>query len=123
MKKNMKFSLAWVGVGIAVMVAATQAQRLGYIESDAVVRIFQGVVGLYVVWLGNRLPKSIAPSGALQVARIGGWSMALSGLAYLGLWAFAPMRVAAILGPIVVLIGIAISVGYGLWLRAKAKAA
>ena len=80
--------------------------------------------GLMIAWFGNRMPKAVAPSAyARQVARIGGWSMVLSGLVYAGLWAFAPIPVAITGGCVAVGAGIAVTLGYSLWLRAKAKAA
>jgi hypothetical protein len=47
--------------------------------------------------------------------------MVLSGLAYTGLWAFAPIPVATTAGSLVVLAGIAVTLGYCVSLRAKTK--
>jgi len=48
--------------------------------------------------------------------------MALSGLIYAGLWAFAPMSVALLVGCGAVLAGIVLTIGYCVSLRAKASA-
>ena len=48
--------------------------------------------------------------------------MALSGLVYAGLWAFAPMSVALLVGCGAVLAGIVLTIGYCVSLRAKARA-
>ena len=86
-------------------------------------RIVMGSIGLMVVWFGNRMPKTFAPSArARDAQRVGGWSMVLSGLIYAGLWAFAPHDVAVIGGSAAVLIGIAVTVGYCLMLRGRAAA-
>jgi ferredoxin len=59
---------------------------------------------------------------ARRVTRVGGWSLALSGLVYAGLWAVAPIQVAAAGGSLAVLLGIAVTIGYCLSLRGKTKA-
>jgi hypothetical protein len=66
-----------------------------------------------VAWYGNRIPKRFAPTAAIkQVQRVAGWSQVLSGFAYAGLWAFAPMNVAIIGGSAVILASLAITFGY-----------
>jgi hypothetical protein len=124
MKKQVIADLGW-GVGIVVLaLGATWARNLGYIDADTVTRLVLGATGLMVAWFGNRMPKSIAPGPrARQAQRVGGWSMALSGLVYAGLWAFAPTEVALVGGCAAVILGIAVTLGYCLSLRGKAKAA
>lgn len=124
MNKDILGSLAW-GVGIIVLaLCATFARQQGYIDADTVTRLVLGATGLMVAWFGNRMPKTIAPSArARQAQRVGGWSMALSGLVYAGLWAFAPTNVAVIGGCGAIIIGIAVTFFYCLSLRNRAKAA
>jgi len=124
MNKEIAGSLAWAGGLIALALAASFARQQGYIDGDMVNRIVMGATGLMIAWFGNRMPKAIAPSAsARQVARVGGWSLALSGLVYAGLWAFAPFEVALIGGCGAIIAGMAVTLGYCLSLRAKAKAA
>lgn len=122
-KQELAGSLAW-GVGIVVLaLAATLARKLGHMDSDTVTRLVIGANGLMIAWMGNRMPKTFVPSAcARQVRRIAGWSLVLSGLAYAGLWAFAPIPVAVAAGSAAILAGIAVTVGYCLSLRAKARA-
>ena len=124
MKKQLIADLTW-GVGIVVLaLGATYARKLGYIEGETVTRLVLGATGLMVAWFGNRMPKTIAPGArARQAQRVGGWSMALSGLAYAGLWAFAPFDVALIGGCGAILLGIAVTIGYCLSVRDRANAA
>ena len=124
MKKQLIADLTW-GVGIVVLaLGATYARKLGYIEGETVTRLVLGATGLMVAWFGNRMPKTFVPSArARQAQRVGGWSMALSGLAYAGLWAFAPFDVALIGGCGAILVGIAVTVGYCLSVRDRANAA
>lgn len=121
MNKDVMGSLAWAGAIIGLALAATFARQQGYIDGDVVNRIVLGTTGLMIAWFGNRMPKAIAPSAdARKVSRIGGWSMFLTGLVYAGLWAFAPFDVALIGGCAAIIIGMAVTLGYCLSLRARA---
>ena len=124
MKKQLIADLTW-GIGIVVLaLGATYARKLGYIEGETVTRLVLGATGLMVAWFGNRMPKTFVPSArARQAQRVGGWSMALSGLVYAGLWAFAPFDIALIGGCGAILVGIAVTVGYCLSVRDRANAA
>jgi hypothetical protein len=109
---------------IALAFGATFARKLGYIDGDTVRRVVTGVIGLWMAWYGNRIPKAFARNAcARQAQRVAAWSMVLSGLAYAGLWAFAPIPVAAMAGSCAVVAGIAVTLGYCLSLPAKAKTA
>ncbi|MCL6711653.1 ammonium transporter [Pseudoxanthomonas sp. z9] len=122
MNKELVSDLAW-GVGIVLLaLGATYARKLGYIDGETVTRLVMGAIGLMVAWFGNRMPKRFVPEAwARRATRVGGWSLALSGLVYAGLWAFAPTRVAAAGGSLAVLLGIAVTIGYCLSLRGKTK--
>jgi hypothetical protein len=124
MKRERITDFGW-GVGIVLLaLGATAARNLGYIDADTVTRLVLGATGLMVAWFGNRMPKTIAPSArARQAQRAGGWSMALSGLVYAGLWAFAPLEVALIGGCGAIMTGIAVTIGYCVSLRARARTA
>lgn len=123
MNQDLTKGLAWAGGLLALALAATLARRLGYIDGDAVTRVVMGATGLVLVWYGNRMPKAFVPGGcARQVQRVGGWSMVLSGLAYAGLWAFAPLSVAFMAGCGAVIAGLAVTIGYGLALRSRKAA-
>lgn len=123
-KKTLSPDLVWVGAIVGATVVATFAKKLGYIDGDAVTRICGIACGLYILWLGDRMPKIVAPNAiVLQVARFGGWSFVLSALVYISLWAFAPLPAAAILGGVTALMGVAAPIGYAVWLRTKSKVA
>lgn len=124
MKKEVIADIAW-GVGIVVLaLGASFARKLGYIDAETVTRLVLGATGLMVAWFGNRMPKTIAPSArARQAQRVGGWSMALSGLVYAALWALAPTDVALIGGCAAIITGIAVTFLYCLSLRGGPKAA
>lgn len=124
MNKELVGGLAWGGGIIAVALGMTVARKLGYVDGETVTRVVIGLNGLMIAWYGNRMPKAFAPSAqARKVTRVGGWSMVLSGLVYAGLWAFAPIQIAVAGGCAAVIAGIAVTLGYCLSLRAKAKAA
>ena len=127
MKKETKeivLGVAWGGGIVALALLATLARKLGYMDADTVTRLVIGMNGIMIAWYGNRMPKAFAPSAtARRVTRVAGWSLALSGLVYAGLWAFAPIPVAVAGGFAAIAAGIAVTVGYCLSLRAKAKTA
>ena len=124
MNKDVRGSLAWAVGLIVLALGATQARTLGYIDGDTVTRLVLGASGLMVAWYGNRMPKTLSRgASARQVHRVGGWSMALSGLVYAGLWAFAPMDVAVIGGCGAIITGIVVTLLYCLSLRSRAETA
>ena len=121
MNKDLIGNLAWGGGIVLLALASTWARSQGYIDSDMVNRIVIGAVGLMVAWQGNRIPKAIARTAAAgRAQRVAGWSMAISGLIYAGLWIFAPTEVAVIGGCGAILAGIFITIGYCLSQRRKA---
>jgi len=122
MNRQLTGYIAWAAGLIAVALVATYARRLGHVDPDTVTRVVIGLNGLMIAWIGNRMPKAVAPSAAVaKVKRVGGWSMVLSGLVYAGLWAFAPIPVAVAAGCAAIIAGIAVTAGYCMVLRARAR--
>jgi hypothetical protein len=124
--KELTACLVWAGGMMALALGATFAHKLGYINGDTVTRMVTGVTGLWMAWYGNSMPKAMVqvriPAGARQARRVASWSLVLSGLVYAGLWAFAPIPVAVTVGSGAVVAGIAVTFGYCLSLRDRAKA-
>jgi hypothetical protein len=59
--------------------------------------------------------RSPRVSATLQSAlRVGGWSLTLAGLAYAGLWAFAPLKFADATGLIVLAGATLVTAAYGI---------
>jgi hypothetical protein len=123
-KQELIVGLGW-GLGILVLaLVASYARKLGHLDGDTVTRLVIGANGLMIAAFGNRMPKAFVPNDcARRVRRVGGWSLVLSGLVYAALWAFAPIPVAVAGGTVAVLAGIAVTGGYCLSIRSKAKAA
>lgn len=123
MKTEILPSLAVAGGLIALALGASMARQQGYIDGDAVTRLVMGATGLMVAWAGNRAPKAFVPDPrGRQVTRVAGWSLALSGLVYAGLWAFAPFPVALWGGCGAIVAGMAVTLAYCLSLRKRSKA-
>jgi len=119
-KKDLVSALVWATGMIAVALGAKVAGTHGYIDGDTATRMVTCMTGLWLVWFGNRMPKAFAPSDcARRVKRVGGWVTVVSGLAYAGLWAFAPIPVAIWGGSGAVLLGVAVTLGFCLSQRAK----
>ena len=123
MNRELIAALAWGGAIIAVALGATFARKLGSIDGETVTRLVIGMNGLMIAYNGNRLPKAVVPSACAQRARrVAGWAMALSGLVFALLFAIAPIPVATTVGSGAVFAGVAVSLGYCVWLHGKAKA-
>ena len=119
-KHDLIVSLGWAGGILALALAASLARKAGYIEPDTTVRIVIATIGLMVAWQGNRIPKTFVPSAcARQAKRIAGWSMALSGLIYAGLYAFAPLHVAFVYGCGAIVAGVLVTMTSCLALRLR----
>lgn len=122
-RKELSAAVVWAVLMLGVALAAAYAHRQGYIDADMKLRVI-AMNGLWMAWYGNRIPKAFVPSScARQAKRVIGWSLVLSGLVYAGMFAFAPISLAMTYGTAAVMAGIAVSLGYCLWLAAKAKAA
>jgi hypothetical protein len=123
MKKELIGSLVWAGVMLGLAFGGNFARKMGYIDGDTVRRLVSGAIGLWLVWYGNRMPKAFIPNAcARQARRVAAWSLVLSGLAYAGLWAFAPIALATTAGIGAILAGMAVTFGYCLSLPSKANA-
>ena len=125
MKKDLINSFAW-GAGIVVLaLACSLARILGYIDQETSLRIVLGATGLMIASFGDRIPKKFAPgAGARKAQRVTAWSMVLSGLVYAGAFVLAPtMAMAMVIGCGAVILGLAVTLGYCLSLRNRARAA
>ncbi|MBX3594950.1 ammonium transporter [Sphingomonas sp.] len=123
MNKEVVGSLAIAGGILVLALAGLAARKLGYADGETVKRMVIGANGLLIAWLGNMMPKRFVPgAGARKVQRVGGWSLLLSGLVYAGAYAFAPIEWTTLIACSAVAIGMAITIGYCLTLRAQARA-
>ena len=125
MKKDLINSFAWGGGILVLALAASLARNLGYIDQEMTMRIVLGATGLMIASFGDRIPKKFAPSaGARKAQRVTAWSMVLSGLVYAGAFVLAPtMVMAMVIGCGAVILGLAVTFGYCLSLRNRARAA
>jgi hypothetical protein len=122
MNRDVISSLAWGGGIVVLALACSAARKLGYMDGDAVQRVVIGATGLMIAAFGNRMPKTFVPDAqARRARRVAAWSLVVSGLIYAGLWAFAPLSVAVIGGCGAVITGMAVTFGYCLSLRDRAK--
>jgi hypothetical protein len=118
-------------IAIAVAAAAfllAAAASLRYAESVDMLaaggakRSIQVLIGLGLAAYANFMPKQLgrarrsrhAESRAQALLRFGGWSLTLGGLAYAGLWAFAPLQMAGIASMTVVAAALIATLGYAL---------
>lgn len=124
MTRDFTNSLAWGGGIVALALACTVARSLGYIDQETTLRIVLGATGLMIASFGNRIPKTFVPgAGARKAQRVAAWSMVLSGLVYAGAFILLPIGTAVAVGCGAVILGMAVTFGYCLSLRNRAKAA
>ena len=120
-KKEILTLIVWAAIMLPLALAARYAYAHGYIDADTKTRIV-AMNGLWMIYYGNRLPKTVVPyAWAQKSRRFSAWTLVLSGLVFAGLWAFAPIPVAITFGTIAVLAGVIASLGYCLWLNARAR--
>ena len=121
--KRTSFAVALAVLILGTAAALRYAQGLDLIGGEAAKRTMQVMIGLALAAYSNLMPKDVGPwrASALAMARaqsalrVGGWSMTLAGLAYAGLWAFAPLAVADVASIAVVALAMLITIGYGGW--------
>lgn len=124
MKKDLSLAVIWACIMLGAAFAARYAHARGYIDEDVMRRVVACLIGLWFAYYGNRLPKSFVPNACARKARrFAGWAMVLSGLAYTGLWIFAPIPTAVTLGTAAILGSIALTFLYCLSLRGGRPAA
>ena len=124
MNKDLTNSLMWGGGIVVLALACTVARSLGYIDQETTLRIVLGATGLMIASFGNRIPKRFVPGvGARKAQRVAAWSMVISGLVYAAAFVFLSVDTAVPVGIGAVALGMAVTVGYCLSLRNRAKAA
>lgn len=113
MNRDLLGNLAWGGGIVVLALIASAARAQGMIDQETTTRIVLAATGLMIAWMGNRLPKQfVSAPWAQRARRVAGWSLAISGLIYAGLWIFAPIDVAVIGGCAAVIAGMAVTFAY-----------
>jgi hypothetical protein len=123
--------LGFLGLA-ALLMAAGLARKAGLIDPIVARRAIGILLGLMAMATGNFLPK-LRPLGATgenvaavtAAERTAGWILVLMGLAFVGLFALAPLATARSLSAIVALGGLAVIQVDWLWviLRSRPRAA
>jgi hypothetical protein len=121
--KRMSVAIAVAVVILGTAAALSYAQRVGAIGPEAARRTMQVLIGLSLAAYSNLMPKDAGPwrvppmamARAQSALRVGGWSMTLAGLAYAGLWGFAPLGVANVVSLVVVATAMVVTMSYGGW--------
>lgn len=118
MNKSILWALIFAVSFMALAAGLGAAENRGLVSDEFVRRTIQVIIGLMLAVYSNFTPKQIGTPGSPQVEaikqnvlRVTGWSMALAGLIYAALWAFAPMRIANIASVAVVAFAMVITMG------------
>jgi hypothetical protein len=116
--RSISYALVVAAAFIAVSALLGYAKTQGMIADETMKRTVPVLTGLMLAGYSNFTPKQIGKPGSpaaeawkQSVLRVTGWSMVGAGLAYAGLWAFAPMKIANIASVAVVMTAMVISVG------------
>ena len=119
MNRSILYALIFSAAFLAFTAALGYAKTLDYLSDETVRRTVQVTIGLGLAAYSNFTPKQIGAAGSPQaealkqrLLRVTGWSMVIGGLAYAGLWAFAPLNFANVASVAVVLTALAISLAY-----------
>lgn len=123
MTKRLGWAIALAAFILGSAFALRYAEGAGMIGTDGARRAMQVLIGLMLAGYANIMPKQLGPArgtaraeAAAQAAlRVGGWSLTLAGVAYAGLWAFAPLEIADVAGLAVVAAATVLTAGYAAW--------
>lgn len=129
MNKSIRWALIFAIAFMALAAGLGAAENRGLLSEEFVNRTIQVIIGLALAVYSNFTPKQIGKPGSppveaikQNVLRVTGWSMALAGLAYAGLWAFAPYDFANIASIAVVASAMTITMGNVIRAAAACKA-
>lgn len=122
MTKRLGWAIALAAFILGSALALRYAESTGVIGADEVRRAMQVLIGLMLAGYANLMPKQgrgvgsvMAQVRAQTALRVGGWSLTLAGVAYAGLWAFAPLNIADTAGLFVVAAATLLTLGYAVW--------
>ena len=123
MTKRLGWALALAAFILGSAFALRYAEGAGMIGADGARRAMQVLIGLMLAGYANIMPKQLgaarasprAEAAAQAALRTGGWSLTLAGVAYAGLWAFAPLEIADVAGLAVVAAATLLTAGYAVW--------
>jgi hypothetical protein len=118
-KASLRFAVSYAAITIALAEALAIARATGAIERDSesiALRLLGIGCGLVIVFYGNIAPKKAAcvdpaspDAGRRQaVQRYSGWVLVLAGLANTLIWAFAPIKQAALWSMVPLAAGLAL---------------
>lgn len=114
--------LAGIQLGGASLLAFASSE--GLIDDETRTRGVMVLIGLCLASVGNRMPKTLdgPPPKSVSLAalrqavlRPGGWALMPGGLAFAGLWAFAPRDVAFVGSLTAVGVAMVVTVGGCAW--------
>lgn len=123
MNKSIRNALLLAGMQIGFAVFAVAGKRLGYFDTETVVRIAMTGIGLMLLITANASSKVVARSArVIAIQRFLAWSMMLGALVWTIAWLIAPVDYAGYIAMAAVALGTFIPIGYCLVTRPKPAA-
>ena len=123
-RKAIRNALILAGIQLVGALLLTLANKLGWIDSETTTRGVMILIGLMLVVVGNSMPKTqegppeqtVGQVAARQsILRVGGWALALGGVVWAVLWAFAPRDLATVGSIAAVAAAVVVMIGYAVW--------
>ncbi|MDO9338841.1 MAG: hypothetical protein Q7T61_20805 [Caulobacter sp.] len=129
--RRLLLALGLAALFLGVVAVVKYGESRGMVSPDIAKRTTQVLIGLGLAAYANLMPKQLsdqvrsprAEAAAQAALRVGGWSLTLAGLAYAGLWAFAPWSMADTAATIVLAVATAVTALYAAWTFATCRAA
>jgi hypothetical protein len=123
-------ALMFAGLILTIALGARLATRFGMLDdADFSRRTTMVILGAYLMFIGNAMPKTLTPLSALRCdasqvqafQRFAGWTWTLTGLALAIIWLALPVALARTVSVVLILAGILTIVRRILRLRARRK--
>jgi hypothetical protein len=112
--KWIESAVGFAAVMLSIPLGGKLALTWGVIDDPGLSnRLTQAVIGAYLVFMGNLMPKMLAPRSnpacdgarAQALQRFSGWTWVMTGLAYAIIWLVLPLDVASPVSMVVVVAG------------------
>ncbi len=96
-------SIVFTALMLVIVLSAKLATTLGVLENGELLRrATMTIVGAFLIFTGNRLPKTLTPLATLQCdparvqafQRFAGWTWVLTGVAFAMVWLLLPLNIA-----------------------------
>jgi hypothetical protein len=123
-------SVLFAGVMLAIALGMALAKRVGFESDEMGHRIFGVICGVFLVVMGNTIPKVLgplagktcSPARLQSLQRFAGWTFVGAGLGYLAAWIFLPISLAEPMATAFCAVAVILVAGRLTWLILASRA-